>query len=495
LNKEKTEMNLKIKCILMVILPIACLTAGMSSNVEALGDIDGNSKIGLEEAIYALQSVSHIQADTSVVLGDVIYVLQIVAGITPPPVTGNFVVFSWNDLGMHCLNPSYDTAVILPPYNTVWAEVINKAALPKNTTTGLTAEYGIVNNTYSYGKGNYGQFWDNVQKLFGTSLDHDKGLNLSDPSIHNGLSGKMASKSGHFQADGIPVTPVDDSLLWSPFQIAEITVKNSEGTQLAKTRNTVPTSDEINCGKCHGATNTFQNILNTHDSIGKTALSSEKPVLCASCHGSPALGQVGPGYSGKYLSQAIHGYHSTKSALCYDCHPGATTQCNRSSAHTNNNASDGNCISCHGTLTEIASEMANGTKIPWVNEPKCAKCHNSAIPEVDTGTTLYRNAKGHGGLSCPTCHGSPHAMLPSREVSDNYLAIQFNKFYKSSNPRTIGSCKACHSTSKGEDDFSEFDSTHGGTSPEVQMVCHICHTEIPSMDTAKWPHGFQWKKR
>jgi len=23
--------------------------------------------------------------------------------------------------GMHCLNPSYDTAVILPPYNTIWA--------------------------------------------------------------------------------------------------------------------------------------------------------------------------------------------------------------------------------------------------------------------------------------------------------------------------------------------------------------------------------------
>ena len=40
-------------------------------------------------------------------------------GIIIPQAT-EFVVFAWNDLGMHCLNPTYDTAVILPPYNTLW---------------------------------------------------------------------------------------------------------------------------------------------------------------------------------------------------------------------------------------------------------------------------------------------------------------------------------------------------------------------------------------
>ena len=33
----------------------------------------------------------------------------------PPFYTDAYVVFAWNDLGMHCLNPSYDKAVILPP--------------------------------------------------------------------------------------------------------------------------------------------------------------------------------------------------------------------------------------------------------------------------------------------------------------------------------------------------------------------------------------------
>jgi hypothetical protein len=43
-----------------------------------------------------------------------------------PANTMQYVVFAWNDLGMHCLNPTYDEAVILPPYNTVWAQVITR---------------------------------------------------------------------------------------------------------------------------------------------------------------------------------------------------------------------------------------------------------------------------------------------------------------------------------------------------------------------------------
>lgn len=41
-----------------------------------------------------------------------------VSGIVPGA-SSNYILVAWNDLGMHCLNPTYDTAVILPPYNTV----------------------------------------------------------------------------------------------------------------------------------------------------------------------------------------------------------------------------------------------------------------------------------------------------------------------------------------------------------------------------------------
>jgi len=68
---------------------------------------------------------------------------------TPIPQQGDYVIFTWNDLGMHCLNPTYDTAVVLPPYNTVWAQVIRRGDPPEIVTSGLTVEYRLINNTYS----------------------------------------------------------------------------------------------------------------------------------------------------------------------------------------------------------------------------------------------------------------------------------------------------------------------------------------------------------
>ncbi len=394
-----------------------------------------------------------------------------------------YVAFAWNDLGMHCLNPTYDKAVILPPYNTVWVQVVKRGNPPQIVTAGITVEYAIHNNTYSYGKRSYGQFWDNMPLLFGVALAHDTGLNLEDPAIHNGLSGTMVVKGDHFQVNGIPVVPVDDSLTFNPYQIADITVRDS-GTNavLVQTQATVPTSDEFNCAKCHGSTDPLLDVLQKHDSEEGTNLAANRPVLCASCHGSPALGQTGPGTSGFYLSRAIHGFHASRDAACYDCHPGQIAKCNRSIAHT---ASDGNCITCHGTLQDVASSIASGTRVPWVNEPQCATCH-PGVAEVNTGTTLYRNASGHNGLSCPACHSSPHAIVPSSEASDNHQAVQYQ-----TTVAPIGDCKVCHGTSKGGG-ISDFTDAHGGTRA---TACSVCHTAAPSANASQWPHQFQWKSR
>ena len=400
----------------------------------------------------------------------------------PIPATNlTYVAFAWNDLGMHCLNPTYDKAVILPPYNTVWVQVVKRGDPPEIVTAGITVQYAIRNNTYSYGKRSYGQFWDNMPALFGASLPHDQGLNLEDPGIHNGLSGTMVVKGDHFQVNGIPVVPVDDALAYDPYQIADITVRDS-GTNaiLVQTSATVPTSDEINCGKCHGA-DPLLDVLQKHDQEEGTTLAANRPVLCASCHGSPALGQSGPGTSGFYLSRAVHGFHASTGAACYDCHPGNTAKCSRSVAHT---TADGNCIACHGTLQDVASSIANGTRIPWVGEPMCATCH-AGVAEVNSGTTLFRNASGHHGMSCPACHGSPHAMVPSAEASDNHQAVQYQ-----TTVATIGSCKVCHQTSKGEG-IDEFLEGHANRA----TACSVCHTAAPSANAAQWPHQFQWKSR
>lgn len=197
---------------------------------------------------------------------------------------------------MHCLNPTYDTAVILPPYNTVWAQVVRRGDPPQIVTTGVTVGYKMLNNTYSDGKSGtapvtseFAQFWTHVQELFGVGLASDTGLNLVDPTVHNGLSGTLRLKGDHFEVDGIPVTPLDDALRWNPYQVAEIRVKDAAGSVVAQTTATVPTSDEIHCDKCHGPT-PFTDILTKHDANEGTTLLAQRPVLCASCHGSPVLG-------------------------------------------------------------------------------------------------------------------------------------------------------------------------------------------------------------
>lgn len=425
------------------------------------GDYDNNNQLDLKDCIGILKTLAGIDSNDNM--------------------KDEYVVFAWNDLGMHCVNPTYNKIVILPPYNTLLSVAIKKGQKPIVDTTNVSVDYSIINNTYSYGKQNYGQFWDNAKNLFGVTLERDKGLNLVDPDIHNGLAGSMIAKGDHFVADGIPVTPLDDNLVWNAYQQAEIKLLSGSKV-LAETRATVPVSDEFNCGKCHNEMpDPFDDIIDNHDEIIHNA---PRPILCASCHGSPGLGTSGPGSSGKYLSEAIHGEHSKKNPACYDCHPGNNSKCNRSANHTN---STGNCIACHGTIENVADSIENG-RIPWVDEPKCKTCH-TGISQVDTGNTLFRNAKGHGGLYCSTCHGSPHAMIPSTEDKDNYQSKQ----YQNGKVKTIGSCGVCHSNSRGEaDEINKFDQIHGGENPTIKTSCNICHTSVSSSDTSKWPHQFQW---
>lgn len=417
--------------------------------------------------------------------------------------SGDYVVLAWNDLGMHCLNPTYNQLIILPPYNTLWAQVIERGNPPRIVTSDVQVSYEVLNNTTSLNKLSYDQFWNaDALALFGASgLAPDTGLNLSDPNIHNSLAGEMQRVNDHFQAGGIPLTPVKDgSTTKDPYQVAQITVKNLAGTTLVQTRAMIPTSDEINCGRCHAPGGSqrevFDDILEEHDAAHGTTLKADAPILCASCHGSPALGAAANdrGSSGLYLSEAVHGFHAGRTApgggaiACYNCHPGQTTQCNRSVAHT---AADGNCITCHGTMSEVAAAITNNARIPWVDEPQCITCH-SGVAEVDTGSTLYRNATGHGDIYCAGCHQSPHAMIPSLEATDNYQAEQYQNASV-----TIASCAACHGSSKPEGgNLAEFREEHAGTNPKRRSACAVCHTALPSNVRAdEFPHQFTWSRR
>jgi hypothetical protein len=153
-------------------------------------------------------------------------------------------------------------------------------------------------------------------------------------------------------------------------------------------------------------------------------------------------------------------------------------------------ASDGNCTGCHGTLATVAGSIAGGSRIPWVSEPKCVTCHNTGVAQVDTGTTLFRNAVGHGGLFCTACHGSPHAMTPSSQATDNYQSLQYQ-----GKSMAMGDCRVCHRTSRGGGSATEFAGGEGHGTGRYS-ACTVCHTGFQNAaNTLNWPHQFQWKSR
>lgn len=363
------------------------------------------------------------------------------------PALGDYVVLAWNDLGMHCLNSDFADLAVLPPYNTLWAQVIRRDPQPQLVTTGITVTYFFADNTYSVGKTN---FWDYDQGLFGVDLPANIGL------TGKGLAGQMDLHGDHFLAEGIPLTEYSDSAptVPQPFQLATVRVYDqASGALLAETTTVAPVSSEMRCDTCHadgqeaslphgiatGKTET--NILTLHDQenatdypAGTGKLMDNRPVLCAQCHASNALGTAGaPGIPN--LSKAMHAAHADEQDPengCYACHPGPTTRCLRDVMATEHAMT---CTDCHGSMTQVAQNPN-----PWLNEPSCsnAACHGSAARQDHP---LYRFSSGHSRIYCSGCHDSPHAIAPSREARDGlkFTALQ-------GAPGPLSDCTVCHRT-------------------------------------------------
>jgi hypothetical protein len=374
-------------------------------------------------------------------LGLGLFGLMYIAGRAAPAsakAIGQYKVLAWNDLGMHCYNRDFQDLALLPPYNNLWAQVVLMGDPPQVVTTGVKVSYSFPDNTYSVGKSN---FWSYAKGLFGVTPPDNIGL------TGKGLSGQMDLNGDHFEAVGIPLTEFSDSAPTkpNPYQLATIIVQDStSGQELARIITVAPVSTEMHCDNCHGdygraspdiATGKVEtNILTFHDREGGTNLMGSRPVLCASCHASNALGTTGqPGVPN--LSNAMHEQHAEEipSTIdgCYNCHPGPQTRCLRDIMSRKAMT----CIDCHGTMQQVA-QNAN----PWLNEPRCdnAACHGSKFAQ---NQPLYRHSTDHGGLYCEACHDSTHAIAPSTQPNDGikFMALQ-------SQPGPLIRCTVCHTT-------------------------------------------------
>lgn len=356
------------------------------------------------------------------------FVLVLFLFVAAPLFAQNHVIIGWNDLGMHCSNEDFSTFVVLPPFNNVRAQAIrvgDSLTPPAVVTSNLHVTYEIPGNTYSVGKTN---FWDYAYQLFGVALAPNIGL------TGVGLTGTMGPVENYFFVSGVPITPYQDADLVNedPFQLGLLKLYNQTNDLLATAPPVVPVSNEINCVSegCHVSA---QAILDQHGPEAGFD-PNNKPILCASCHSSNALGTPGlPGLPS--LSEAVHKHHGGITDDCYKCHPGPITQCLRD---VMKNQHGFVCQTCHGSVTNVGETISSG-RIPWLQEPACGalQCHGPNYAE-EPGR-LFRQSRGHGGLFCSACHGSPHAILPSSVDRDNVQNVALQGY-----AGTLNKCEVCH---------------------------------------------------
>src|SRR5579863_6205780 len=254
----------------------------------------------------------------------------------PPPQSGAYVVTAWSELGMHCIDgKDYSIFGVLPPYNTIHAQVVKRAEPPVVVTSGVTVTYEATpdtagsTNTSSSSKTN---FWSNVQALFLTTVAPDTGLTGNKVQSATPQPMSYNNALGAWEAVGIPTVPYDDAGNRNPYPMAKIVARDGSGNILATTTVVLAVSDEMTCSTCHAsgsdsaaqpaagwendpdpAKDTKLNILKKHDdrwnitgylntlqthgytyqsSLYQTAKSGT-PILCAACHSTNALGAAG----------------------------------------------------------------------------------------------------------------------------------------------------------------------------------------------------------
>lgn len=365
-----------------------------------------------------------------------------------PAASMDYVILAWNDLGMHCAQDDYSYFLILPPFNTLHVQVIQRGV--GVVTTGITVHYAFPNKTNSALHTNFWNYADNYQYFTKYGWDETPNIGITGTPLSGDM--KLDDNGVGFVATGIPITPYDDDGTWNPYGTAAITVTdNSTGDILATASVVAPISTELNCSNCHGNADPFLNILKAHDKNSGTTLVADRSSgilhLCAECHADNALGLSGK--SGvKNLSLAMHGFHKDKmnvsadpkSPDCYNCHPGPLTKCLRGKMfHAGQE-----CKDCHGDMQAMATALQAGRK-PWLQEPRCGDCHDAKYQE--NPGTLYRNSfltnspdpKMNGQIYCEGCHNSTHAEFGSTNPVDNGIPQQFQ-----GDSYWIWNCYVCH---------------------------------------------------
>jgi len=468
-----------------------------------------------------------------------------------PVVPGTHQVLAFNDLGMHCADLDYSTFVILPPFNVVHSQVIERGATPRIlddtqvrvSYRAVTDSTGSINSTSQNQGGAVikSNFWDTnpdtgktyVSELFGIDPPADEGLAL-DANLGQKMPGILAPYSANdaqlfnrfdtdkawFAADGVPILPLDDFGQQNAYPLMRVSASiAATGETVANLDVVLPVASEADCQNCHALGEVAtrdnnpdyifpknindpndvlqaakHNILVLHDAEHRTDLLNEKPVLCARCHYSAALDLGGTGPAGEQLnkpkmSEVMHGHHGELT----DPDTGAML-------FPTNGTLEETCYQCHpGKVTKCLRGAMGGAGIV------CQDCHGSMLAVGNSNREPWRDEP-----RCESCHTGdavnnngdirfPQAWTGNIDIATPRLAVNKrfaeNKdtLYRNSLGHGDVACEGCHGSTHAIWPNAQASANDNVAANQLQghagtiTECSSCHTSLPL--TLGGPHG------
>ena len=427
----------------------------------------------------------------------------------------NSTILGWNNLGMHCMDSDYSVFTVLPPYNTIEAQLIVGGKLVTNGT-GYTVTYqaladpsGSINTT-SIGKGN---FYDYTPFLYGP-LAPDKGLangvmpgpaNIRQTNVFQTLNEPVHgvfTPVNWWHAEGIPITPYDDAGNKNPYPLMRMIAWNSMNQPIATNDVVLPVSDEMDCRVCHasgtqGAAKPAAgwiwdglperdyrlNILRLHDEhqfsqhgavyagalaannynpagLYRRVTADGKPVLCALCHASEALQTAGyPGVPP--LTTSVHSRH-------------ATVMDPELKITLDNSANRAACYRCHpGSTTRcLRGAMGSAIAADGSMDMQCQSCHGNMSAVGSTSRV--------GWIMEPNCQGCHTGNAITNSGQIRYTSVfETNGAVRVPTNRTFATTLNTPPTGGLNLSLYRFSVGHGG------LQCSACHgsthAEFPSL--------------
>jgi hypothetical protein len=367
----------------------------------------------------------------------------------------NFKILASNDLGMHCACPSFNTFMLLPPYNTLRAQVVRAGGEEPSllgSSTQYKVTYSVLENTDAGMKADpYFASWiQNAPKIFPgfQPVRPDGRIQGIGGATLSGDMELRTTGTTWFEKAGIPAYPVVTGtaadIMTDPLGGPKRTPYLTGRIQVVdKTSNTVVASDDVTvpvafggCCNCHlklaqsygkpaTPAGSFQTMGMLHGKATRIDFSYldpdgdgvAGPIRCSVCHWDPAMGESkAPGFATTYPS--------------YQILPGATF--GKADVRTSTRSFSDVLHRFHAqSSTVLASYDANIAK-------NCYDCHpGNNVNCYRDAHTQKANASGQP-IWCTDCHGDLN-----QRIAQNQLANPWSY-------QTLPTCSKCHGTSYGE---------------------------------------------